>query len=121
MFKYAHPVFLKGMEEKENVTGFFAANFECDGKDVYLHICASSYYRVTVNGDTVCHGKIKKVMALYCFETIDISKYTTEGLNQIVIECVGYNTEIDGKRQKNFGKGLDKSPFLCYTNNVKRV
>ena len=62
MFKYAYPVFLAGMEEKENVTGFFAANFECEGKDVFLHICASSYYRVTVNGDTACHGKIKKLL-----------------------------------------------------------
>jgi hypothetical protein len=67
-----------------------------------LHICASSYYRVTVNGDTACHGKIKKAMALYKFETIDISKYTTPGINQIVVECVGYNTKIAEETQKNF-------------------
>lgn len=103
MFKYAQPIFLKGKENEKNVTGFFAANFECEkDKTVILDIAASSVYRVTVNGDTVCDGRLKKVMSLYCFETMDITKHTSEGINQIVIECAGYGSEIDGEIQNNF-------------------
>lgn len=102
MFKYAKPVFLKGKDKEKNVTGFFAANFEWQENEVTLEICASSVYRVTVNGDTVCDSKLEKVMDVFCYESIDITRYVTEGLNQIVIECCGYYNEIGGERQKNF-------------------
>ncbi len=103
MFKYAAPVFIKGYEKEENVTAFFAANFEYTGnKPVILNITGSSFYRVTVNADTAFDSKFKKVMALYCYETVDITKFVTEGINQIVIECAGYYTENNGARQENF-------------------
>lgn len=103
MFKYAAPVFIKGHEEEKNVTAFFAANFEYEGdKPVILDITGSSVYRVTVNGDTVCDSRIKKVMTMYCYESVEITPFVTEGINQIVIECAGYYCEVNGEKQKNF-------------------
>ncbi len=103
MFKYAAPIFIKGQEKEKNVTAFFAANFEYTGnKPVILNITGSSFYRVTVNADTAFDGKLKKVMALYCYETVDITKFVTEGINQIVIECAGYYNETDKETHKNF-------------------
>lgn len=96
MFKYAHPVFLKGMEKEKNVTAFFAANFESKGEKVILHICGASFYRVTVNADTACHGMVRKNGTLYYFDTVDITEFVTEGINQIIIEVAGY-----GKNNQN--------------------
>lgn len=96
MFKYAHPIFLKGMEKEKNVTAFFAANFESTGEKVILHICGASFYRVTVNADTACHGMVRKNGTLYYFDTVDITEFVTEGINQIVIEVAGY-----GKGEQN--------------------
>lgn len=90
MFKFAKPIFLKGMEKEKNVTAFFAANFESKGENVVLHICGASFYRVTVNADTACHGIVRKNGTLYYFDTVDITDLVTEGINQIVIEVAGY-------------------------------
>ncbi|MBO5452992.1 MAG: hypothetical protein J6A69_03395 [Clostridia bacterium] len=103
MFKYAAPVFLKGQEKEKNITAFFAANFEYEGdKPVILDITGSSVYRVTVNSDTACDSRIKKVMSMFCYETVDITPFVTEGINQIVIECAGYLSDVNGEEQKNF-------------------
>jgi len=99
MFKYAAPVFIKGRENEKNVTAFFAANFEYEGnKPVILDITGSSVYRVTVNGDTAFDSRLKKEMQYFYYETVEITPFVTEGINQIVIECAGYYNE----EQKNF-------------------
>lgn len=90
MFTVAKPIYLKNLNKENNVTSFFAANFDCDGENAILTIAGSSAYRVTINGDFACFGPSKAIKGYAKFDTIDISKYVSFGLNQIVIESATY-------------------------------
>lgn len=90
MFTTAKPIFLKNLDKEDSVTAFFAANFDCDGDNAILTIAGHSAYRVTINGDFVCLGPSKAICGFAKFDTVDISKYVSFGLNQIVIECASY-------------------------------
>ncbi len=87
MFTVAKPIYLKNLGKENNVTAFFAANFDCDGENATLTIAGHGAYRVSVNGDFACFGPSKTVEGFAKFDVIDISKYVSYGLNQIVIEC----------------------------------
>ncbi len=90
MFTVAKPIYLKNLQKENNVTAFFAANFDCDGENATLTIAGHGAYRVSVNGDFACFGPSKAVEGFAKFDVIDISKYVSYGLNQIVIECATY-------------------------------
>lgn len=90
MFTVSKPIYLKKLNKEKNITAFFAANFDCDGDNAILTIAGSSAYRVSVNGDFACFGPSKAVKGYAKFDTVDISKYVSFGLNQIVIECATY-------------------------------
>lgn len=90
MFTVAKPIYLKNLEKENNVTSFYAANFDCDGENATLTIAGHSAYRVSVNGDFACFGPSKTVDRFAKFDIVDISKYVSYGLNQIVIECATY-------------------------------
>lgn len=90
MFTIAKPIYLKNLNKEKNVTSFYAANFDCDGENAILTIAGHSAYRVTVNGDFACFGPSKAISGYAKFDTVDISKYVSFGLNQIVIECATY-------------------------------
>lgn len=90
MFTVAKPIYLKNLNKEKHVTSFFAANFDCDGENATLTIAGYSAYRVTVNGDFACFGPSKAIDGYAKFDTVDISKYVSFGLNQIVIECATY-------------------------------
>lgn len=90
MFTVAKPIYLKNLEKENNVTAFFAANFDCDGENATLTIAGHSAYRVSVNGDFACFGPSKTIEGFAKFDVVDISKYVSYGLNQIVIECATY-------------------------------
>lgn len=89
MFKYAQPVFLKTNSPKAGLTGFFAANFDCEGKNAFLSVTCSASCKITVNGDFVCYFAPKVTDYKTEAHLYDISKFVTWGLNQIVIEVFG--------------------------------
>ena len=103
MFTYAKPVFLKKLKNEMNVTAFFCANFECSGKDARLEVTGATKYKVTVNGDFICAGPAKAPHGYCKFDSIDISSFVTEGINQIVIEVASYNVHCyDGISSPGF-------------------
>ncbi len=93
MFKVAKPVFLKDLNKEMNITAFFAANFECNGKDVVLEITGATYYRITVNGEFAGYGPARAPKGFTRMDTIDITRHTSWGLNQIVVEVASYNCD----------------------------
>ncbi|MBR3941988.1 MAG: family 78 glycoside hydrolase catalytic domain [Clostridia bacterium] len=93
MFKLAKPVFLKDLNKEMNITAFFAANFECNGKDVVLEITGATYYRITVNGEFAGYGPARAPKGFTRIDTMDITKHTSWGLNQIVVEVASYNCD----------------------------
>lgn len=107
MFNTAKPIFLKNLYKENNVTAFFAANFDCDGDNAVLTIAGHCAYRVTVNGDFACFGPSKAINGFAKFDTVDISKYVSFGLNQIVIECASYekNTSVNYIQAEVFADG----------------
>ncbi len=93
MFKVAKPIFLKDMNKEMNVTAFFAANFDCSGENAVLTITGATYYRITVNGEFVGYGPARAPHGFTRVDVLDISKYVSWGLNQIVIEVASYNCD----------------------------
>ena len=93
MFEYAKPIFLKTNSLKKGITGFFAANFDCEGKNAFVTVTCSSSCKITVNGDFACY--FAPVISDYKIEThtYDISQFVSWGLNQIVIEVFGGNSD----------------------------
>ena len=93
MFKYAQPIFLKTNSPKKGLTGFFAANFDCEGKNAFVTVTCSSACKVTVNGDFVCYFSPEITNYIIETHTYDISKHVSWGLNQVVIEVFGGNAQ----------------------------
>lgn len=85
--------FWKPNRKKKGLTGFFAANFDCEGKNASVTITCSASCKITVNGDFVCY--FSPEISDYKIEThkYDISKYVSWGLNQIVVEVFGGNSD----------------------------
>lgn len=93
MFKTAKPIFLKDLRKEMNITAFFAANFDCSGENATLTITGATYYRVTVNGEFVCYGPARAPKGFTRVDVLDISKFVSWGLNQIVVEVASYNCD----------------------------
>lgn len=89
VFKYSKPISLKLKEYTDGLSAFYAANFECDGKDAILYITCSKSAKITVNGDFA--GYIEPKTDGYKIDgyELDISDFVSWGLNQIIIEVCG--------------------------------
>lgn len=117
MFTVAKPIFLKNLNNKNNITAFFCANFDCDGEEGYVSISANQSYKITVNGDFVGYGPSYTDNDRVFIEKFDISKYISFGLNQIVIETAVYSENDDVNNFIQAEIYADKRPVAATGHN----
>ena len=89
MFKHAVPVFAEGKDKMLN-QGIILRAFTPSLKGACLKITAFSFFRLTVNKSFVFFGPARSAKGYSRVECIDLSRYHTDGNNEIVIEVVGY-------------------------------
>ena len=89
MFKKAIPVFAKGKENEMNLAIALRANVS-SLIGATLNIAASSFFRLTVNGEFVFFGPSRAPVGHARVESIELGEYSREGNNEIIIEVVGY-------------------------------
>lgn len=103
-FKKALPVWEKGKETVMNYTLEFSSRLY--GIDNYtLYVSGSSSYLIFVNDTFVAYGPARTARGYYKVDCIHLSPFLSEGENQIVIRCTGYNI--------NSFYFLDVPSFLC--------
>ena len=54
-------------------------------KDLYLRICADSYYCLWLNGQCLQHGPVRGSANSNFYDTLDVSEYLRKGLNHIAV------------------------------------
>ena len=106
-FIEAKPCFAEGLRHEMNVTcGFYTSVVKKNARYV-MHITASSFYRLFVNGKFVCTGPERCGHGYYRVDMSEITEYmdSADGVNHIAIEVTGYNM--------NSFEYLDMPSFLC--------
>ena len=91
MFKSAKPIWLEGMEHTKNLFVSFEVDVDSlDGSEI--HICASFFYRLFVNGNFLSFGPARSAKGYTRKDILDLSAYENgSGKNKIIIEVAGYN------------------------------
>ncbi len=90
MFIHAKPVWLKGKAREMNVTAVFTQRIDCL-EGVSLHVAASTFYRLFVNGVFVAFGPARTARGYARVDVLPLSAYATDGENRLQIEVSGYN------------------------------
>jgi len=94
-FVNAIPVWAKGRAEEMNVTLAFAAVVNCDKDAVQgaiLRSTGSTIMRVNVNNQYVGYGPARGPHGWFRIDEWDLSKSLKPGVNVVVIEVAGYNS-----------------------------
>lgn len=89
IFDKAQSVWLCGREKELNCFAAFKTNIQ--GKGNYkIHISASTFYRIFINGTFVCFGPARTVAGYARVDIIGLDNFLIDGENSVVIEVVGY-------------------------------
>lgn len=92
-FENAGPVWLRGLENEQNIHAGFRAVFPMTGKDsAVLRLTGATLYRVFLNGEFIHHGPARGPHGFYRVDKLDLSARIKPGGNLIAVEVVGYNT-----------------------------
>lgn len=107
LFIEAKPCFAEGLRYEMNVTCGFYTSVVKKKAHYVMHITASSFYRLFVNGKFVCTGPERCGHGYYRVDMPEITEYmdSSDGVNHIAIEVTGYNM--------NSFAFLDMPSFLC--------
>ena len=89
MFRKAVPVFAEGKERKMNSHILFRQTVS-SLENTTLYITAYSFFRLWVNGQFVFFGPARAAGGYGRVAVLDLSEYSVQGGNEIVVEVAGY-------------------------------
>ena len=103
MFEKAIPVWIEGQSEERNSQLVLRAGVS-DLKGCILRIAASTFYRLSINGDFAAFGPARAAGGYARVDCIDLSEYDSgNGVNEILIEVAGYHCHsLSTVLEKNF-------------------
>lgn len=103
-FQKAVPVWEEGQEKTMNYTLEFKTRLH--GRDDYiLYLAGATSYLVFVNDKFFAHGPARAAHGFYKVDRLLLRDYLSEGENQIMIRCSGYNV--------NSFSYIEAPSFLC--------
>jgi len=91
IMKKARPVWLDGLEFEKNIFAGFRTVVGRAKDTTKICIAASSLYRLSINGEFICHGPARAAHNFYRVDEIDITAALVQEMNVVAIEVVGYN------------------------------
>lgn len=90
MFKKAKAIFLKDKSKTPNTFARFLKKAEIKSDNALIRITASSFYRLRINGEFVCHGPARSGFGAARVDEYQISEYLNDGENLFEIEAACY-------------------------------
>ena len=108
-FKEAKPVFVKGYDGGGNFqAGFLGGPAELKaGDNVIVRVCASTFYRLYVNGELAAHGPARTTAGYLRQDVLDVSKYIKDGDNMFAFEV-----EHCGEAFANYSNDIARGPAV---------